>query len=202
VNDVGDIGQQAPTHYAVLIYFGDTAGGASGGRPQISWIASGDESECWAAIEQWTATHRPRAGEHTEVLARARSFAVCADDRDLVADERNLAADERNLVADERNLAADERNLVADERDLVADERDLVADERDRIADERDNIADRREASADERERDLDRQQAELDEVVRPRPSVPLAYRRTMVPLCTLHRHNLPIGASVSWLMS
>ena len=144
MNDLGDTGQSVPTHYGVLISLGDSAGaGDSVDRPLIGWIASGDESTCWAAIEQWTATHRPRAGEHAEVLARARA----------PVDERERVADERDLVADEREDTADEREQVADERDLVADERDAAAD--------------RREAVANERERDLDRRRAELSEHVR-----------------------------------
>jgi hypothetical protein len=141
VDDFGDTGQAMPTHYGVLIYLDDSAGlGALGNGPQISWIASGDESTCWAAIEQWTATHRLRAGEHVEVLTH---------------------------TGDPHRSFVDERDRVADERDRVADERDQVADERDQVADEREDSADRREATEDKRERDLDRRRVELTELVR-----------------------------------
>ena len=140
VDDFGDTGPAMPTHYGVLIYLGDSAGlGALGSGPQISWIASGDESACWAAIEQWTATHRLRAGEHVEVLTR---------------------------TGDPRRSFTDERDRIADERDRIADERDRIADQRDQIADQREDSADRREATEDKRERDLDRRRVELDELV------------------------------------
>lgn len=130
MDDFGETGWPVPSHFGVLIYLGDAAGaGTRGEGRQIRCIAAGDESTCWAAIEQWTATHRLRAGEHAEVLARTSATRGVADPRGWVADERDRIADERDWIANAREDTADRREAAADERERDLDRRQDVLSE-------------------------------------------------------------------------